>query len=790
MRYRLSEIATICRGELLGEDLFVDRVSTDSRNSDAGEGVIFVAIKGQNHDSHRFVESMYRRGVRAFMLEQKIQLPEGCSGVVVDSSIIALQALAAHYRSRFSGRVVAIAGSNGKTMVKEWLSQALPSSLSLFRSPKSYNSQLGVALSLLMARGDEDIWLIEAGISKMGEMERLEQMIRPDVAVFTSLGEAHQENFDSLEQKALQKLKLALRAKTIIYHSDYQLYGKCIKELYGNDEKRVVDASLFPLLRNENKALETLVGQINGRIVVASAQELGYDADLERVEPMSMRLELKEGLNGSIIIDDVYNSDINSLKIALDYLVNVANGRATTLILSDIEQSGQSPDELYGEVSRLIRQAGIDRFMGIGPNLKAASSLFDERASFYSSTEELIASLHSDHYKGRAVLVKGSRLSRLERVVHSLEQRTHTTTLEINLDDMVHNLNYFRSKLGKGVKLTAMVKAASYGNGDFEVAQMLQYQGVDYLAVAFADEGVLLRERGITMPIVVLNADEGSFEQMIRHRLEPEIYNFRSLRNFESALHRTLERDYPIHIKLDTGMHRLGFVEQDIDALIDILGESSLLRVASVFTHLNCSDMPDEDDYTRQQVARFDAISSRIASSLLYPLLRHCANSAAIDRSPEAQFDMCRLGLGLYGFGYEHNPQLRPVSTLRTRIVQIKSLKAGDAVGYGRAGKLERDTVSATIPIGYADGLDRHLGCGRWSMLVAGQKAPILGRVCMDSCMIDVTDIEGVKEGDEVIVFSPLLGNDPESMARQLDTIPYEIMTSISSRVKRIYTKE
>ena len=388
------------------------------------------------------------------------------------------------------------------------------------------------------------------------------------------------------------------------------------------------------------------------------------------------------------------------------------------------------------------------------------------------------------------MLLKGAREYRFEKLAHALSRKSHTTVLEVDLDAMVHNLNYFRSKLAHGTKLVAMVKAGSYGAGDFEVAQMLQHQGVDYLAVAFADEGVLLRERGITMPIVVLNADADSFELMIANRLEPEIYSFRSLDDFAAAVSHAGETHYPIHLKLDTGMHRLGFMEEEIGHLCELLPVRPEVKVATIFSHLNCADMPEEDAYTRAQIARYDRMSSTIAASLPYPVIRHTANSAAIERFPEAHYDMCRLGLGLYGFGWQHNESLRPVSTLRTRIVAIKHLAAGETVGYGRAGYLTRPSITATIPVGYADGLDRHLGCGRWSVLVGGGAAPIVGRVCMDSCMIDITDIPGVEEGDEVRIFSPAPGNDLETMARVLDTIPYEIMTSVSSRVKRIYLKE
>ena len=445
---------------------------------------------------------------------------------------------------------------------------------------------------------------------------------------------------------------------------------------------------------------------------------------------------------------------------------------------------------LYSRVAGMVARAGIDFLIGIGPRLKRYAALFACDKEFFTATDECVARINRDAVAGRAILLKGARDFRFEKLVHLLSRKSHTTVLEVDLDAMIHNLNYFRSKLSFGTRLVAMVKAGSYGAGDFEVAQMLQHQGVDYLAVAFADEGVLLRERGISMPIVVLNADADSFDVMIANRLEPEIYSFHSLGAFADAVTHAGETRYPIHVKLDTGMHRLGFVEQEIAQLCATLAATPQVKAASVFSHLNCADMPEEDAYTRAQIALYDRMSAQLAASLPYPVIRHAANSAAIERFPEAQFDMCRLGLGLYGFGFRHNDALRPVSTLKTRIVQIKRLPAGDAVGYGRAGKLTRPTTTATIPIGYADGLDRHLGCGRWSVLVAGQPAPIIGRVCMDSCMIDITDIPGVKEGDEVSVFSPVPGNDLETMARVLDTISYEIMTSVSGRVKRIYLKE
>lgn len=415
----------------------------------------------------------------------------------------------------------------------------------------------------------------------------------------------------------------------------------------------------------------------------------------------------------------------------------------------------------------------------------------DVESDFYASTDELLRRMNGRDFADAAILLKGNRASRFEKISHTLERKSHTTVLEVDLDAMIHNLNYFRSHLQPATRLTAMVKAASYGAGDAEVAQMLQHQGVDYLAVAFADEGVLLREKGVTMPIVVLNADEDSFDQMVLNRLEPEIYSLRSLEAFVGAVRRYGERHFPVHIKLDTGMHRLGFTAEDVDELIAKLADYATdVRVATIFAHLSCADDPSQDDFTRLQISRFDSVSSLIANALPYSVVRHTANSAAIERFPEAQFDMCRLGLGLYGFGYEHNDSLVPASTLKTRIVQIKHHRAGEGIGYGRAERLERDSVVATIPVGYADGLDRHLGCGVWSMLVGGVKAPIVGRVCMDSCMIDVTDVPNVVEGDEVTVFSSVAGNTAEDMAILLGTIPYEVLTSVSGRVKRIYVKE
>ena len=786
MNYLLSEIAHIVGGEHRGADVRVRSIATDSRSVVSTEEVAFAAIDGKNHDGHQFIERMVARGVEAFIVERDVELPNKRCGVVrVESTLGALQHLASYHREQFAGRVVAITGSNGKTIVKEWASRSMPDSVHSFASPKSYNSQLGVALSLLMLEGSEEVAFIEAGISHPGEMERLEQMIAPEIVVVTSIGDAHSANFISEAQKIDEKLLLAKRAKTIIYSSEYPLLTKRIKELYADRE--LIDSSA----ESEDYELELSDAlSVDALHVSALMRKLGYGVD-EAIfsAKVSMRLELKEGIDNSMIIDDSYNSDINSVVVALDALHLQSMGRRRVAVVSDIRQSGMTNEVLYSRIADAVRRAGVDYFIGVGENISSCASLFPRNSAFYHSTDELIENFSRERWADSVILLKGSRDSRFERVTRLLERRTHTTTLEVDLSAMKKNLNYFRSHLPQHHPIVAMVKAGSYGTGDVEVARMLQHEGVKYLAVAFADEGVLLRSKGITMPIVVLNADQDSFDVMIAHDLEPEIYSFHSLDAFRRAAHHVQRENYPIHIKLDTGMHRLGFVEDDIDLLGRALHHDPTLRIATIFSHLSSADMPEEDKFTEAQIARFDYMSAQLIEWLDYTPLRHIANSAAIIRFPFAAFEMCRLGLGLYGYGFEHNDALIPVATLSTRIVQIKTLAKGESVGYARSAKLDNERTIATIPVGYADGLDRHLGNGRWSVKVAGKSAPIIGRVCMDSAMIDITGIEGVEVGDKVTIFSAEKGSTLEDMAKVLDTITYEIMTSISSRVKRIYTE-
>lgn len=793
MNYSLRQIAQDTGGELSGKDITVTLVSTDSRRTTDPTQTLFVAIHGNNRDGHAYVNLLYTKGVRAFMVCKSFDtrpFPEA-GFILCDDTVAALQELAARHRDRFHGKVVAITGSNGKTVTKEWIAQLCPPGVKLFRSPKSYNSQIGVPLSLLMIAGDEQIAVIETGISEKGEMERLERIVRPDIGIITNIGDAHQENFASLEEKAEEKLKLFAHTPTIIYNKNDEILQRLVPLRYADRRLSAVDAAHRDL---RGIPFSDTASRENAAEALALFDELGFNSEtirkrLPMLQNVAMRMEFKDGINGCKIVNDSYNSDINSLGIALEYLSSVAGNREKVLILSDIDQSGFSSDSLYKRVAELIRHNGITELIGIGDEIFRHAGDFDCRKEFYLTSENFLRAVDRSRFTKKSILLKGSRRFHFERIGRMLEDKIHTTVLEVNLDHMIHNLNYFRCLLHENVQTMAMVKAAGYGTGTFEVANMLEQQGVNFLAVAFADEGVTLREAGITMPIVVLNADSDSFELMLDYRLEPEIYNRLSLLSFAETVRRHGEASYPIHIKLDTGMHRLGFERKDIDSLIRTLKEIPELYISSIFSHLAGSDEPRFDAFTRSQIALFDELSSCLTAAFPgHHILRHIANSAAIERFPEAQFDMVRLGIGLYGISAVHQEQLLPVSTLRSRIVQIKDIPVGDSIGYGRHKIVTDHPIRiATVPIGYADGLNRHLSQEHWSFIVNGQPAPIVGNICMDTCMIDITRIDA-KENDSVTIF----GEEASiiRMAEVLDTIPYEIMTSVSERVKRIYTKE
>lgn len=817
--YTLKDIALATGGKLVGNpSKSISQLLIDSRGAVSPQSSIFFAIQGIRHDGHQFIAELYQKGVRCFVVVAKAipdfaKYPEA-NFILVDNTLDALQSLATFHRRRFSYPVVAITGSNGKTVVKEWVAQMMHGERRLVRSPRSYNSQVGVPLSVWLMEPDNDIAIFEAGISKPSEMNRLERILMPEIGIITNIGAAHQENFSTVRQKLQEKLTLFKESNVIIYQLDNELINEEIqntplrhKELFtwGANPKATLSILSKKIGVQAELSLrfgdDTFTVQIpfsddasieNAMQSIALMLVMGFTTDfiaerVRRLVPVAMRLEQKEGINGSTIINDSYNSDIGSLTIALNLLANQQFGKRT-LILSDIFQSGKSSEQLYGEVAKLVLEKRIDRIIGIGPAIGACANLFkDIEKRFYASTDEFLHSFHKEDFSNEAILLKGSRSFQFERISRQLERQIHQTVLEINLNALVHNLNYFRSLVKPTTKLVAMVKAFSYGSGFYEIASMLQYQGVDYLAVAFADEGVELREAGITMPIIVLNAEPGSFDLMIDNNLEPEIYSKIALERFADSAIRAGVANYPIHLKLDTGMHRLGFVESDIEELTAFLKDHDSLKVSSIFSHLAASDEAFHDGFTRGQIDLFTRLSSNIIDALGYHVNRHILNSAGIERFADAEFDMVRLGIGLYGISAVNQSNLELVSTLRSTIVQIKDIPADESVGYGRKGWVNSPKQIATIPIGYADGLNRKLSNGIGKVLVNGTLAPIIGNICMDTCMVDITGIDA-KEGDQVVIF----GENPTilDIAKWVDTIPYEILTGISRRVKRIYIQE
>lgn len=807
MNYTLKQISKIVGGCLVGNgDLRVNGIVTDSRGAGLGIGKMFVALKGDNHDGHKYIADLQQVGVSAFLVDHYDDTIVGdheCVGfVVVENTLKALHILAEYHRKSFKSKVIAVTGSNGKTIVKEWLAQLCPDSYKLFRSPRSYNSQVGVPLSLLMADGDEDFVVIEAGISKPGEMAILERMIKPDVGVITNIGDAHSENFQSSDQKLSEKLKLFKECKTIIFNEDNDILSVAVNSTFSNRNILRISVKKSIIRTNDLSEIKVDLSDLpfadeaskeNALVAIATLFSVGvsaqnYSANLKKLQPVAMRLELKEGIGNCKIINDTYNSDINSLRLALGYMNSVAAGQASILILSDIFQSGYAERELYSKVAKMLCEAGVKQLIGIGEGLIRNADLFECEKEFFVSTSAFIATFDRHKFHDKTILIKGSRVYQFEKISRVLEKKIHTTVLEVNLDAMSHNLNYLRSLLKHNTKVMAMVKGFSYGMGGYEVSAMLENQRVDYLAVAYADEGITLREAGIKIPIVVLNADSQSFAQMITYRLEPEIYSLKSLDQFIAEVDRFGEDGYPIHIKLDTGMHRFGFEQQDIDLMLDKIKGTNRVSVTSVFSHLSVAESADNNDVTFRQIANFDMLSQGILDA--FPdkkILRHIANSAAIERFQLANFDMVRLGIGLYGISAVEDANLLNVSVLKSHIVQLREVDAGEYVGYGRKGLVAKKSIIATVAIGYADGLDRRLSCGRWKINVGGVLAPIVGNVCMDTCMIDVTGLDA-KEGDEVEVFGEL--NTVSNMATVLDTISYEVMTGISARVKRVFLKE
>lgn len=819
MNYFLDDIGRILKGTFnLKSNPEIQTLLTDSRSFVEPETSLFFALHGLRQDGHSFILDLYSRGVRNFvidhLLEEYDELKEA-NFILVPDTLKALQALTAHHRRKFNLPIIGISGSNGKTIVKEWLFQLLEKDFHIVRSPKSFNSQLGVPLSIWQINENHNLGIFEAGISQVGEMEKLKEIIRPEIGIFTNIGDAHQSNFIDHKHKISEKLKLFADCRLLIYCKDHHLIESQIAvnpqlediQLFTWSRKFPADLQITSVNKRESSSLiSARFGKEKLSIEIPFTDEASIEnaihcwalmlavfPDLEignrfmNLVPVAMRLELKEGINGCTIINDSYNSDIGSLSIALDFLNQQQQHNKKTLIISDILQSGKDESGLYKSVADLVHNKQISRVIAIGEAISRNAYFFKVPISFFSSTEQFLQKLSKDDFQQEAILLKGSRTFEFERISLALQQKLHTTVLEINLNAIIHNLNYYRSLLKPATKIMAMVKAFSYGSGTWEIANVLQYHKVDYLGVAFVDEGVALRKAGITIPIMVMNPDNQGFESMIEYHLEPEIYSLSILDSFYQAAMRFSIEHYPIHLKLESGMNRLGFSDEDLEPLVQQLKTMRSLSVRSVFSHLAASDEEQLDEFTYSQFARFESACNYLRQNLPFSFLRHILNSSGIQRFPQQHYEMVRLGIGLYGVDPHSNGQLQEVSRLKTRISQIKWVKKNETVGYGRKGILQRDSRIGIIPVGYSDGLDRRLSNGAGKVMINQQAAPIVGNVCMDMCMIDLTDLQAL-EGDEVVIFGD--GYPITEMARTLDTIPYEIMTSISKRVKRVYLME
>ncbi len=814
MHYTLSQIAQITNGKLLGNpETSVTAISIDSRSFSAGENLLFVAIVGKNHDGHRFVSELKNRKVQNFLVQHlDDRTSDNANYIIVENTKVALQQIAAYHRSQYSIPTVGITGSNGKTIVKEWLNQLLAPHFSIVRSPKSYNSQVGVPLSVLQTEQNHELAIFEAGISEKNEMQNLEQILKPTIGIFTNIGEAHQENFENKQQKAKEKLKLFPHSEYLIFSEDYAEITHAIQEISDFNPQLITWSSTsdgnVKIIKKEQKSeisIDFEERQFHFSIpftddastenaihcffalmaIEKTSDKTCFIADdFLNLQPVGMRLEFVHGINGCTLINDSYNSDLNSLKIALESLTQQNQHKRRSVILSDIYQSGKSEERLYKEVATMLAESKIDQLYAIGNHIVSFRNYFAPQSRFYNSTEAFLKYLQTSDFQKEAILIKGARNFHFEDISRALAQKNHHTVLEINLDNLQHNLDYFRSLLKKETKIMAMVKAFSYGSGSYEIANWLQHQRIDYLGVAYADEGVELRKAGITLPIMVMNVDVHNFDQIIDFGLEPEVYSERIFKELATRTNSFAPKSLPIHIKLDTGMRRLGFDSNQIYSLLELLKTAPQFKVMSVFSHLVGTDSNALDGFTSEQIHSFELMSKQIENHLSYPFLRHTLNSAGIERHTQAQFDMVRLGIGLYGISQNKRPKTLPISTLKTFISQIKHIKKGESVGYSRNWIAERDSIIGTLPIGYADCINRRLGNGNGYVNIRGQKALFVGNICMDMCMVDLTDVNA-EEGDEVIIF----GEWPTiiDIAGQLGTIPYEVLTSVSSRVKRVY---
>lgn len=816
----IKEITNIIGGKLYGnQETTIKWLLTDSRALSFPEETLFFALKTNRNNGHFYISELYNKNVRNFVVCE--MLPEfekiKANFILVNNTIDALQKIATHRRNQFHIPIIGITGSNGKTIVKEWLYQLLHKNYKTTRSPRSYNSQVGVPLSVWQLNNNTELGIFEAGISQMGEMKKLSPIINPTIGILTSIGEAHQENFVSLKEKCLEKLQLFSNAEKIIYSMDNKLIDICVEQLglkqkkmtWGKTDKADIQIVNIKKRIHQTQVFYSYAGQKDDYTIdfsdAASIENslhclavlLHFNIDaksikekMKALQSVAMRLEVKQGMNNCMIINDSYNSDLNSLSIALDFMHQQASDKniKETLILSDILQSGQDIKELYQTVALLLKNKGIKKIIGIGPDLHTQQHLFQYFENYFFKTpEELLASIQDFSFKNEAILLKGSRNFHLEKISESLELIAHQTILEVDLSALIHNLNYFRGLLKPNTKMMCMVKADGYGSGASEIARTLQHNKCDYLAVAVADEGAELRKNGIHIPIIVMNPEQHSFDLIFENNLEPEIYSFNLLQKFIQSAEKQGVTNYPIHLKIDTGMHRLGFEPEDADKLIALLQEQNSLKIRSIFSHLAGADDSKFDDFTQKQISTFNTFSSKIEKAFDHQILKHILNSAGIERFSEYQYDMVRLGIGHYGISAKNQQYVRNVCTLKTTILQIKKVAHGETVGYSRKGEIKRDSLIAILPIGYADGFDRRLGNGVGKVFINNKLAPVVGNVCMDLIMVDVTDIEA-NEGDVVEIF----GNNLSiiDVASWMNTISYEIFTGISRRVKRIYFQE
>ena len=810
----IRNIVSIIKAQWVGqnETAIVDSISIDSRSLQNDENTLFFALYGPNHDGHLFIEELIAKGVSHFVVKK---IPEGlelkAKFLIVEDTLDALQKFAAYYRSQFDFPIIGITGSNGKTIIKEWLNFLLSPDYNIIRSPKSYNSQVGVPLSILGINEKHNLGIFEAGISQMHEMDKLQKIIQPTIGILSNIGSAHDEGFSSVAEKIKEKLKLFISVNVLILNKNKTIcafINPKIKQFsWCSDDK---SADVFITKKNTGEVTELHVtyredtfpitipfqdqASIENAIHCMMAMlYFGYNHKVIQTRmallyPVEMRLKVKNGIYNCTLIDDSYSSDFQSLKIALDFLENQKQHKKKTLILSDIFQSGLGNEELYSLVSQLIISNKINRVIGIGETITQYKNKFINCITF-KNVSDFTNAFEKLNFENETILIKGARNFHFEEIVSMLEEKTHETVLEINLNAISHNLTFYKSKLDPKTKMMVMVKAFGYGNGGFEIAKLLEHHKVDYLGVAFADEGISLKNAGIRVPIMVLNPETTSFTAIIQHHLEPEIYSVKGLKAFLKIAEQKKLKHFPIHIKIDTGMHRLGFEEDNLEDLIQILKGNETVQIKSILSHMATSDDLNHDAFSKSQIALFEKLSTKIQTELNIKPIRHILNTSGIANYPKAQYDMVRLGIGLYGISNDEEEQkeLENVGTLKSVISQIRTIDKGESVGYGRRFIADRSTKVATIPIGYADGIRRSWGNGVGYVTINGKQAKIIGSICMDMLMVDVTYID-CKEGNTVIVF----GENPTVpfMAKELNTIPYEILTSISQRVKRVFFRE